>query len=191
MADKITEKNCLLLGSGKDVWREFNDAAALVGLAGLKYEIMAINFTMVGLSHAHKEGHIKVTHWASLHRYYFALRPHLAPGVATHSPRGTQEEGVDYAYPGILNTGGSGGLWATKLALLMGYRKVILCGVPINGEPRFYDYGGAEQHFDTTSCRHPWIEAIRLDQLPTKRVRSMSGWTKDRLGEPSIEWLKD
>jgi hypothetical protein len=79
---------------------------------------------------------------------------------------------------------GSSGLFMTKVALEAGFTHIILCGVPMEV---------AADHI----LRHkPWNAAPgflrgwnhRLHSLKPF-VRSMSGWTRDNLGEPEILWL--
>jgi hypothetical protein len=79
---------------------------------------------------------------------------------------------------------GSSGLFMTKIALETGYTKIILCGVPMTVEAHHI-------------VRHqPWNAAPgfmrgwdrRLAQV-RPYARSMSGWTLEKLGEPTLEWL--
>ena len=78
---------------------------------------------------------------------------------------------------------GSSGLFALDIAISLGHRHNILCGVPM-------DVGN---HFrrntpwrDMPAFRQAWVRAI-----PGLRpvTRSMSGWTAQQLGEPTAEWL--
>ncbi len=81
---------------------------------------------------------------------------------------------------------GSSGLYAAQIALdEIGAGKAVLCGVPLTMQARHF--------FDRNN---EWLEAENyrkgfLAALPVirDRVRSMSGWTRELLGEPSPEWL--
>src|SRR5690606_41623878 len=83
---------------------------------------------------------------------------------------------------------GSSGLLAMIVALdALGCHRVALCGVPMDNRPHFREsrvhvpgkpWGAARTHRRA-------IERV-LDRL-RGRVRSMSGWTRDVLGEPSVE----
>lgn len=82
--------------------------------------------------------------------------------------------------------GGASGLIATYVAL--DYFKathVVLAGCPMTAE------GG---QYDTPK---PWREAVKhrqawLDNQAKlkERVRSMSGWTAELLGSPTVDWLR-
>jgi hypothetical protein len=85
------------------------------------------------------------------------------------------------------NGGGSSGLFAVLIALELGFDKLILCGMPVDGEKRITSDGEVEvgetpyQHY-----RKGWI--LRQGIL-SEHVRSMSGWTRETFGEPTAEWL--
>lgn len=79
---------------------------------------------------------------------------------------------------------GSSGLFMTKVALEVGFTHIILCGVPM------------EVDSDHIVRHQPWHAAPGFIRGWHKRlielrpyVRSMSGWTKEQLGEPTIMWL--
>ena len=79
---------------------------------------------------------------------------------------------------------GSSGLFMTKVALETGYTHVILCGVPMTVEAEHiirHKPWGAAPGFIRGWSRH-------LGELKT-HVRSMSGWTREQLGEPSFLWI--
>tara|TARA_R110002051_G_scaffold22502_5_gene58173 strand:+ start:735 stop:1286 length:552 start_codon:yes stop_codon:yes gene_type:complete len=91
---------------------------------------------------------------------------------------------VDYRFPGQ-DRSGSSGLFALKVALVdLGFDRAVLCGVPMtSGQKHFFDahdWAGAQAH------RIGWQQA-----LPhiVDRARSMSGFTRELLGEPTEEWL--
>lgn len=79
---------------------------------------------------------------------------------------------------------GSTGLFAVKVARELGFVHIILCGVHMSCE---------SGHFIRKA---PWVAAdgfqrgweARWDQLKPY-VRSFGGWTKENLGEPTVEWL--
>lgn len=123
----------------------------------------------------------KIAEWlAQRHKRGFA-----PPGEVwchkTGGPRGLVHKGVDHTTP---DWAGSSGLFATKVALEQGFEKVVVCGVPLLSEGMHIArrrYWGAANAF-----RSGWK---RNHGNLQKRVRSMSGWTKDFLGAPTPEWL--
>ena len=77
---------------------------------------------------------------------------------------------------------GSSGLFATRLAIRFGYERVILAGVPMDTSPHALS---AEPWMDRDRFIAAWSAAER--ELKGK-VRSMSGWTREFLEEPTLHW---
>ena len=79
---------------------------------------------------------------------------------------------------------GSSGLFMTKVALENGFTHIILCGIPMQTEA------------DHITRHTPWNSAHGFIRGWSARVvmlrpyvRSMSGWTREQFGEPTILWL--
>lgn len=90
---------------------------------------------------------------------------------------------VDQMFPGQKDTGSSG-LLALKTALVdRGFDKAVLCGVPMDPRPHFFDgraWTAVQSHW------RGWLQA--LPQIE-HRARSMSGRTRELLGAPTEQWL--
>ena len=83
--------------------------------------------------------------------------------------------------------GGTSSMLAVMVALALGYSRVILCGIPIDGTPHFFDPPWqALKMFDGSTQRFEWNFA---KNWMAGRVRSMSGRTAEWLGYPNKEWL--
>lgn len=95
-------------------------------------------------------------------------KPHIAPELTV----------TDYLMPGQAATGSSG-LFAAKVALIdKGYDNVLLCGIPMDPLPHFYD----DKNWNSAkSFRSRWSS---IDIEIRERMRSMSGWSRDFLGGP-------
>jgi hypothetical protein len=79
---------------------------------------------------------------------------------------------------------GSSGLFAVKVALETGHDRVVLAGVPMLAKEEHYFSRGEWQ------AAHSFLNGWRRHEKHfAPFVRSMSGWTRDRHGEPDIEWL--
>lgn len=83
---------------------------------------------------------------------------------------------------------GSSGLYATQVVAChnLQSRAVVLCGVPMeNGN----HVGGVhKEHWQQQVQRYrPGWDAAYNEMAD--RVRSMSGWTRHKFGEPTVEWL--
>ena len=70
---------------------------------------------------------------------------------------------------------GSSALLGVKVGFRLGYRKMILCGVPLVDQ-KYIGY------------RRGWLFVMDLIK---DNVRSMSGWTRQVFGEPTEEWIND
>ena len=82
---------------------------------------------------------------------------------------------------------GSSALFAVMASLTLGYKKIVLAGCPIDSKGHWY--------FDETITGPDWaketFEAWReFSKTPeSQMVKSLSGFTKELLGEPRKEWL--
>jgi hypothetical protein len=82
--------------------------------------------------------------------------------------------------------GGSSGLLGAWVAREVAKGdKIVLCGIPMENTPRYDD---RTVWREALVYRQAWIEAFPK-LLPY--VRSMSGWTREKFGEPDKEWLED
>lgn len=84
----------------------------------------------------------------------------------------------------IESWGGSSGMLCVRVALELGCNRIVLAGVPMEKMSRHYDdakpWNEARQYWPA------WEKAIPRF---AGRVRSLSGWTRERLGAPDEEWL--
>lgn len=71
---------------------------------------------------------------------------------------------------------GSSAMLALKVALRIGYRKIILAGVALN-----------DGHYAAFQVGWTWIAEL----LKCCPVRSMSGFPAELLGQPTEEWISD
>ena len=80
------------------------------------------------------------------------------------------------------NPTGSSALLGVVAAIRLGYKKIILCGCPMEGKSR-EKFGRDYNHF-----QKGWIS--RFSEIKDF-TRSMSGYTKEILGKPIKEWIND
>jgi hypothetical protein len=93
---------------------------------------------------------------------------------------------IDGWWPKLAGSGSSA-WFAAKAALIMGYERVILCGVPL--EPGPYADGIYAPTFQDAkkfpSTIRTMREKMQLDEWTHEAVFSMSGWTKAFFGGPT------
>ena len=80
---------------------------------------------------------------------------------------------------------GSSGLFACKIARQLGFERIILCGVPM--EPSAKHVVRGQPWPAGVTFRRGW-ERHKEEIKPF--VRSMSGWTAEQFGRPSVETLR-
>ena len=84
---------------------------------------------------------------------------------------------------------GSSSLYAIKCLMKEGYEKIILCGCPMDSNAGHLEpdakkrFGKSAEHF-----KKGWGQAL---PFIGENVRSMSGWTRELLGEPDRGWLHE
>lgn len=135
----------------------------------------------------------KVDYWATLHPE--RLPKELAQRRAANLP----DPKAIYTYKGLAaaqglgieirhlaTKGGSSGLLGTEAALLVA-DKAVLVGIPLDPKQVHYRRPKKGGWPPATMYRQAW-KAV-YPQLKG-RVRSMSGWTKELLGAPTLEWLQ-
>ncbi len=85
---------------------------------------------------------------------------------------------IDIIYP-YEPPSGSSSLLATKAMIKQGFDKIVLCGCPLEGTNK--------DNLSYTQFQRGWMKhRVSLGD----KVRSMSGWTKEFLGEPTKEWVE-
>lgn len=167
------------IGNGKyeTVWDDFAKVRPWKG------EIMCVNDVGMHL-------HDRVRHWVTLHPEYMPgwmqfRRGHLygsGDTPMTHSQK--DKPGVDVVWP-ISNVGGTSGLFACFIALLLGYNEIVLAGIPMTGSGHYFDPPWYGSQFQDRANEIVWKEA--RDRIFEGRVTSLSGLTKQWLGAPKLE----
>lgn len=152
-----------------------------------KGEIMAVND--VG-QHVHD----RVRHWVTLHAEYMPgwmafRRGHLygsGDQPMTHSNKA--KPGVDVVWP-MGQLGGTSGLYACFVGLLLGYSEIVLAGIPMTGSGHYFDPPWYGSEFQDKPNAMVWKWAA-LNVFEGK-VKSLSGLTKKWLGEPVMHEISE
>lgn len=195
LIDSLRGRTAIVCGNARGV---FEEAKAVVGLYHQDAEvddavIFAVNDVGVYLPH--------VDHWVSYHSDKLKVWSQLKQ-TGTAVPKrwichtgGTYGADAEYNWFGTEPTiFGLSGELAMQIAYLMGSARIILCGCPMDGTPRFFeancrDAGGNDQYrygAGTTGSDRAHRETIHreMKRLPEfkAKVRSMSGWSKEFFG---------
>lgn len=139
-----------------------------------------------------------IQHWAGQHGERFQLMlplrgyhlyrnaPHAETKCMIHSERPWPK--VTHVWPG--RNHGTSALFATRVALALGYDEVVLCGTPLDGSGRFYDAPWANGGgLGPDAGRLGGVELLDMSEWERHaknvfdgRVKSMSGKTRELLG---------
>jgi hypothetical protein len=179
----------LVVGCSDNVWQEVEaaqklasyDAFYVVKMAGIHWD--QGRFTWATLHPEFMDGYKTERRKLGLPDCYELVGP-PAHEVGRHGDHHLDRR-ITYRWPGMTSSGASG-LFAVKVALDDGHDRIVLAGVPMLRE------GG---HFARTRVweqRDSFMPAWTVAKPFLKgKVRSMSGWTKEYLGEPDAQWLSE
>lgn len=183
-------KTAIVLGGAPSIWEDYDEATLRCGIKDA--HVIVVNDIGVYWKERvriwasiHGEKLVGSNGWVAARRFNdhnFPEKLYTGKSAAQDQPAITNFPSmnvVDVMFPGQ-SVSGSSGLFACKVALEHeDYKRVILCGIPMD------DAG----HFDKPLT--PWPDGIAsrqgwLQALPhlKGRVFSTSGWTKELLGGP-------
>jgi hypothetical protein len=175
----------LIIGSGPTV---ANDIARFHadGYSSSPHVVIAVNEIAIHLK--------RLDHWATLHgeklsRWIDRRRATLgldsslvslwAADTGMPAPAGTRVLPYDWGGMGS----GSSGLFAVRVAFRLRAGIICLAGVPMTPDGHWNDPTPWKDHGGAVAA---WIAA---EPQLRGRVRSLSGWTREFLGEPTLaEW---
>lgn len=168
----------LCLGSAPSVWEDWRAARTLV----VDRPMMVVVCNLTGVMFPGR-----IDAWATLHPERLAgwrERRRAAGG------NGDYRSLAHTAYPGLdaevepARWAGSSGLYMADIALgVLGADAAILCGVPLLAEAGHIGAPGA------WSAPEGYQLGMESAVAEGANIRSMSGWTAERLGTPTTAWL--
>lgn len=177
-------RTALVVGGAECVWEDLDKVSGL-----FKPDlIIAVNDIGLWLTH--------IDHWVSYHhsQLFRWAQQRLDSGLPPPSSYWTNPANFktspypDGFFKTIKTEGGSSGWMATAVALQKEKCKVVLAGVPMVP---------AMRHFNDKQKGKPWVDGKNyLSHWKThsvkyaQAIRSMSGFTKELFGEPTLEWLQ-
>ena len=163
------------------VWDDFDKVRPWKG------EIMCVNDSGMHL-------HDRVRHWVTLHPEYMPgwmafRRGHLygsGDQPMTHSNKA--KPGVDVTW-NMGQLGGTSGLYACFVGLMLGYTEIVLAGVPMTGSGHYFDPPWYGSPFDDRASEIVWQWAIK--NVFEGRVTSLSGNTRKWMGAPVLPEVRE
>jgi hypothetical protein len=180
----------VVAGGALGVWEEWERAVEIVVQAGAEPVCIAVNDA--GVVHPDP-----LHHWASVHPDHFTDGAHAWEAKRRASGRrcdyvrwgeSARHENVDRRVRSPHMQGGSSGLLAGDVALAgLGLPGVIFAGVGLDARPNPYNPQWQDGWADHMKFRAAWD---RMPKATRPRMRSMSGWTRDFLGAPTVEWIQ-
>lgn len=173
----------IVIGGSIDVWDEYEKTIALLKEAQLDYLTFVTNDSIPAFNDfidvACTLHPTKLPMWAkarndrglNIPRYVFSFRADLCPLVTNVLP----------------DWGGSSGLFAVRVAY-EGFhcKRIICCGVPLSIN-RGHIRRGPKYHWPALQFQKGWNDHYGEYAHCT---RSWSGWTSERLGVPTLEFLQ-
>lgn len=165
--------NALVIGGASCLW----DDLAAVGT----WDGMVVACNDAGAVYPHRIDHFATLHPEKLDGWR-AERERRGGNLDFTTWSRRNPELVDRILEGW--SSGSSGMLAVGVALAVGAERVVLCGVPMQATPHFFDPAPWEgvQH-------HAGAWEARVDEL-RGRVFSLSGWTRELLGPPPVDLLQ-
>lgn len=179
----------LVLAGAECVWDDLSELETMIGARWTAGPIIVINDLGAIFPRPFQ-------HWVSLHterlREWVALRvANGLPGGMTlwgkHNPH--RDSHLSYRFRPHRN-GGSSGMLAVDVAEKgLGHSRVVLCGVPMDKRPHFREsvVHQAGAPWNSWNAHLNGWKRYREELVPI--VRSMSGWTRETFGPPTLEWL--
>ena len=179
----LTNNNLLVMGTGRCLW---DDVDSFVGIANPTdpasgWDVRTVNdavmYVPFPVDHAYSHDDEQLVHWIAGRRRRYQAQYDL--DIRAHTVTPVKTEGVEeWPFP---NTGTSG-LGAAYVACALGYKQIVLLGLPLDDAGHFYDPPWVKTNFSREENERRWIRA--RNDIFDGRVKSVSGRTKEILGEP-------
>ena len=178
------DKPLLIVGCGRCVWDDFKQYMAM----GVHSDVMLLNDAIVHFPM--KKGYYPthaVCYDAGRVNIYRDLRKAKInhDDFLTHSV----DKPADMKWQLIRNFKPClSGNFGAFIAVAMGYKRLALAGCPEDDSGHYWDDLETHPHFDfnTRGMHWHWTDHMSLFE---GKVRSLSGWTADKFGKPTIDWL--
>jgi len=176
----------IVLGGAACIWKDVDRLEAMIGQQWNEIVVAANDIgchwprEMHGWCSLHPE---KMDQWVKIRE-----RKRLPGGFITYAKDGRKRRGIDATVRHRFGSGSSG-LLGVSVALHLGCTKIVLCGIPMTREPYFAESEVHPKGKAFSSADSHWRKWLLYAEKMQGTVKSMSGRTRDLLGEPTLEWL--
>lgn len=176
----------MILAGGRCVWDDVMKASQFTE----GWEVMLVNDIIMHWPYRFHHAYSNDHHW--LHRWISARRPQHQRNdgdFLVHTCTvGTGRE-IIWPWPGH----GTSSLNAVYTGIALGYDQIVLCGVPLDSSGHYFDPPWVKSNFhnevkDRDGKPRYWENAART--VFDGKVKSMSGRTRDLLGEPECKRIQ-
>jgi len=168
----------LAVGSGRHVKEEVKQALSLLLSRGSSPSIYAANQSVFAL----EEMGLYADYWISLHPENFdEWQKQL-----TYWPQRVDMTDKRCCFNGLDDHASSGAMCVRK-ALMDGHTKIIMAGIPMDAH--HLHFNDTKLWTTANTVFTSFVMAVNLNPELDRCVRSMSGLTRELLGEPTLEWL--
>lgn len=151
----------VIVGGAACVWRDYKRVDG-------EHDLMTVNdITMhfpAEIHHAYSNSREDIERWVDCRRDTL---------IQAYGQVGQVHSLKDWPWTGR----GSSGLGATLTGLALGYDRIILCGIPMDGSPHYFDPPWMTSNVGLEDMKH-W------KKHDLSKVRSFSGRTREHLGSP-------
>lgn len=182
-------RTAIICGGARTIWRDLANAGELFRPTA----IFCVND--IGVDYPER-----IDYWCTLHPEklrawqdarslagrntdYIAYAHEPNPELGSPDGRPRIDKWLDYRYPAMTGSGSSG-LFAVKVAQAEGFDRIVLCGIPMQTVGKHYF--DQKLWADCDGFKSAWVSSLEHFK---DNVRSMSGWTRDLLGAPTLSWL--
>ena len=178
------KKPIIIMGGAKCVWDDLKKAKKLIE----KHDLAAVND--IGVHYPER-----IHHWLSLERriseWYEQRNNNHHPmdvlvHVYYHDRLLDHKRHINYFWK-MEKSPIMSGVFGPIALKALGYKRIILAGIPSDKQPRFFDPPDKDYH-PWKCSQGSWLN--HKDYFDDT-LRSMSGFTKEVFGEPTKEWLGD
>ena len=169
--EEYRTRQLLILGGGHNVW---DDYAAFTRRSD--GDVMAVND--VGMYFPHELRHWYSNHGDQLDGWNVVRQFHFDSTRVFHSNKEIRNPKYCF-WPVVYN--GTSSLAAATVGILMGYDRIVLCGIPLDDGGHFYN-PRERSNFTNEAKERVWKNA--RDRWFDGKVKSMSGRSRDWLGSP-------